>query len=388
MKIRVRVATTPEGDATRVRAASVGAAGPVRVALSVQTEAAATGGIVRGRGPAFVVRETGGRRLRVADAAALREDFLPVLREDGGDSHLARFAGVRVDRTATAVTGCGNLLTNPGVAATVEGRRYGVEGAEEFAVARAAGEIRVVDGARGTFSDDLGGAPASGPDAWSVAGPVLVRDGRAVPPDPFGFADLRHLLLPAWVATPTGARTDFGLDRLLADPDLRRAAVEGRVVEIELVEDLPETDDAAAPLRSVPIDPDLLRSALRAKGYTETSVVAERGTFRLLKDRLLVAFKEGVYPHHALALDADGAPWSVLVTGRSNREGTTVLGLAAALAESGARDAVLLDNGGDVGLLRRDVAGGLWTFDVRPAEADRARTWPLRACLVWHAPRR
>lgn len=357
----LRPACVPGGDPARVFVRTIGAVGALRAWLSVQEEAAGAPGIVRGRGPAFVPVLRDGRLVRATEQSEQRRGFLPVIAPDGGDAHVARFAARFPDRAALAVVGAGNVLANPGVFAATPAGRFGVPG---------------VSGP--SFALD---------DGCSLTGPALVVDGRAVDPDPATYADLRHLLLPAWVEVRPGVRVDFGLDRLLADPAALRDAVAGRRISLPLVERLPATDDVDAALVDAPVDPARLAAAFAAKGYRESAAPNERGTYRIRGGEVEVVFAEGVYPHHAFARDADGRPWSILVAGRSNREGTTVRALAAALVAAGARQAILSDNGGDVGLLRRADARAPWSFEIRPAEADRAATWPLRACAVYWAPR-
>ncbi len=369
---------SPGGDPARVRVVAVGEG---RTALSVQREARNSLPIVRGQGPPFVVAERDGRLVRVVDQAMQRAGFLPVRAAPGRDSHLARFAAEHPHRAPLSVVGCGNLLCNRGVLATTS--------AGDFGVAGPSGPAFVLD------------------DGAAITGPALVIDGRPATIEPAQYADLRHLLLPAWVEVAAGVRVDFGLDRLAADPLLLERAVRGEVVEFELSESLPANDAHDALLVPHAISVDALRLALRLKGYREVgggSAVAgrgdviARGDFRLTPEVLAVRFLRGVYPHHALARDRHGVAWSVLVAGRSNREGATVEDYAAALAAAGAREAVLLDNGGDVGLLLRaseDVAAPLpwtssdpavadWRFEITPAEADRANSWPLRACVIRH----
>lgn len=378
VKVELRPTCIPGGDPARVRVVAVGEG---RTALSVQREARNAGPIVRGKGPPFVVAERDGRVVRVVDQASQRVGFLPVSAPPGRDSHLARFAAEHPHRAPISVVGCGNLLCNRGVVAKTPAGDFGIPGP--------AGPAFDLD------------------DGATITGPALVIDGRPAPIEPAHFADLRHLLLPAWVEVANGARVDFGLDRLAADPALLARAVRGELVEFELSESLPVDDAPDAPLVPHPVAVDALSAALRIKGYREVARgsaaagavdVPERGDFRLTAEVLSVRFLPGVYPHHALARDRNGVAWSVLVAGRSNREGTTVADLAAALAAAGAREAVLLDNGGDVGLLVRasvdDVAShprttfdptvADWRFELTPAEADRAAAWPLRACVIRH----
>jgi Phosphodiester glycosidase len=359
--------------------------GRVLLSLSIQKEAIGKSGIIRDDGPPYVIRKARGGARRVEDAARQRAGFLPAI--GARDSHLRRFERARPDRIAVAVAGCGNLQVNPGVEARALGTRAGIGG-----FMRAG--IRVAPDGRGALirlsrlATALAGdreTRAPSPDGFVITGPLLVADGRAENPDVREYADLRHLILPAYVEIGPGRRVDFGFDALVGDEALARDAVAGRPVTLRLSALAPASDRVDADLVEVPVAAEAVRSALRTKGYRESRRGAARGTFRMAADHVEIAFLEGIYPHHALAVDAAGVVTSVLVTGRSNREGTTVRALAAALAKAGAVSAVLLDNGGDVGLLRR--AGKRMVFAARPAEADRARVWPLRSCLVYHQAR-
>jgi hypothetical protein len=99
---------------------------------------------------------------------------------------------------------------------------------------------------------------------------------------------------------------------------------------------------------------------------------------------MTIVFARGIYPHHVLGIAGDGTAGSILVSGLSNRCGVMLAELAEDLASVGFEHALLLDNGGDVGLwLPRERR-----FELRPAEPDRAAAWPLSACLVYHEARR
>jgi hypothetical protein len=268
-------------------------------------------------------------------------------------------------RLPVAVTGCGNLGMNPGVLAWSEGWRGGVPGPVGGCLAiHASGR-----GHRATLD-----APEDG-DTWYVTGPDLVREGRPAVSPATTFADLRHLLLFPFVDPGEGPRLDFGYDHLLADPALCLRAAEGLVVDIPLR----DTGAGGATVGGGPGREPLLE-ALGTKGYRASDHPGERGTYRLDRDRLAICFLEGIYPHHALALDAGGRPMSLLVGGLSNRAGVTVREFAEDLCGLGVEHAILLDNGGDVGLyLPRERR-----FVLRPAEPDRQELWPTTACLIWH----
>jgi Phosphodiester glycosidase len=359
--------------------------GRTLLSLCIQEEAIGATGIIRDDGPPYVIGKGRGGPRRVEAAGRQRAGFLAAA--GGRDSHLKRFERERPDRRAIAIAGCGNLQVNPGVEARTRGIRAGIGG-----FMRAG--IRVEEDGRGTLLEGSRleaalsaeeGATAASPDRFVITGPLLVAAGKACEPDVREYADLRHLLLPGYVEIGRGRRVDFGFDALVRDSELARAAVEGRPVTLPLATWVPRGAAVSADLEEVPVRPESLRAALRAKGYRESARPGKRGTFRLDGGSVTIAFLEGIYPHHALAIAAGGGVTSLLVTGRSNREGTTVRDLAAALARGGARAAILLDNGGDVGLLRR--AGARMAFAARPAEADRATRWPLRACLVYHEAR-
>jgi hypothetical protein len=360
--------------------------GRVLLSLSIQEEAIGATGIIRDDGPPYVIKKTRGGAKRVEEAGRQRDGFLPAI--GTGDSHLRRFERARRDRAAIAIAGCGNLQVNPGVEARAQGVRAGIGGFMRTGIrVQPNGRGQLLEGSNleAALSVDLG-TIARSPDRFVITGPLLVAAGKPHEPDPREYADLRHLILPAYVEVEPGRRLDFGFDTLVKDDALAREAIEGRPVTLPLTAWVPADDRVEAELEEQPVSPEEVSRALRRKGYREARKAGKRGTFALGKSEVTIAFLEGVYPHHALAIDEKGVVASVLVTGRSNREGTTVRDLAAALAKGGAEAAILLDNGGDVALLRR--RGGKMTFAARPAEADRATVWPLRACLVYHEEKR
>ncbi len=385
MNPAVPARSTPQGDPSNVATLVFRTEpGEVLVSLSVQAEARGSRGVVRGDGPAYVIGERNGRGVRVTTPEHQRAGFLPVLAD--GDSHLARFEDQRPDRLPVAVTGCGNLLCNRGVLARNSAGRFGIAGPMRAGV-------RVRGGSKGDLLEGDALAAALAPtsvfdeDDFVVTGPLLVRNGIPLPPDADEYADLRHLVLPAWVELASGLKVDFALDRMMSNRELRYRAVQGEPVRLALIENLPVNNLLDASTLMYRISPERLRPALIQKGYRETIVVDEPGTFAIDDRAITIAFLPGIYPHHALAVDEDGSVASVVVTGRSNREGTTIRDLALALAAGGAKEAILLDNGGDVGLLRRESPGESWDFVARPAEDDRSATWPLRACLIYHRSR-
>lgn len=246
---------------------------------------------------------------------------------------------------------------NAGVRAWLDGRWFGVDGP-------AGGALTVNAAGAGVRAD-----PDTDPeDGWLISGPDLVRAGRVSVSDATLFADPRHLLGFPYVTLGSGERVDLGHDTLLADPHLYRQAVAGAPVTLRMPEDL-STDE--------------LRRALSVKDYVESADLTRRGSYRLDHRDLTLTFQQGVYPHHALGVDSAGRVGSLLVPGQSNRTGTTIAALAETLVDHGFHDAILLDNGGDVGLWLPQQA----RWNIQPAEPDREEAWPLTACLVYSTKR-
>ena len=347
--------------------------GTSTVTLVVDADAIARGPIIRGDGPPFLAQD--GRRVT---AQAEQRSGFPFV--DGDDaSHVATFRRRHPGRTPLAVTGCGNLGLNLGVHAYVDGQWLGHGDAPT-------GALRIhPDGHAARIAEaDRTSPPDDG--SFVLTGPDLVVDGHPATPVAAAYADPRHLLLFPYTEVQEGVRVDFGCDRLLTDPTLYTDAVAGRLVTLRLEERLPDSDRIDATSVTHAVSRTSLASALATKGYrptTSDTVPIEPGTYRLNGDALDLVFLPGIYPHHVLAVRNDGAVASLLVTGLSNRAGVTIDALSRDLVRLGFRDAILMDNGGDVGLYRPATK----TFDIRPAEPDRRHRWPLTACLVWHSAR-
>lgn len=335
--------------------------------LLIDPVGVARGPLVRGRGPAWVLDPEGQPPRRIVEQARQREG---VLRTVGtGDTHLARARAH--DLRPRWLTGCGNLGFNPGVLAGRAGEtaRHGAEGPYGAVWHVAAdGAVRV--------SEEL---PDAVPTGFWLTGPALVRDGRPGPSAASTFADPRHLLGFPYLEVAPGQRVDFGHDRLLGDPTLYERAVAGEPVVLRLLESLPEDDRADAELVPHEVEPGPLEAALAVKGYRPGPAEDGPGHYELRDGHLRLAFLPGLYPHHALALDAEGRLHDLVIGGASNRAGVALVELAEDLVAAGFREALLLDNGGDVGLF--DATAD--RFLLAPAEADRADAWPLTAALAW-----
>lgn len=353
--------------------------------LSVEEEMNGDPGLIRGRGRDHGIDVVDGRRVRVEDAAGIRRRDLPCLPAPDCDSHVTRFQARHPARRVVAVQGHGNLLMNDHVVAVSSGLFF-ARGGEPFAT-RSYFAIGLREGAASPCRLD-GTCIAARPPEWDaiVTGQPVIWESHPVDPRclaPDAFADLRHLLLPGYVDV-AGQSLDFGFDQLRRDAALLAAAIAGRPVTLRLAASIVDGPDPDAPLRSVAVPAADLTAALKRKGYIEVPAPASaRGEFRILGDRIEIAFLEGIYPHSVLAVAADGRPRSFFVTGLSNRAGITVRDLGPLLAEQEAlRAAILLDNGGDVGLAIRWGAG--FRQVIRPSEPDRRASWRMRAALLHH----
>lgn len=365
MKVHPR--HVPGFEEIPVRVHVVGAGSPPPgVVLSVDEGAVSRGPLVRGAGPPFLGVGPGGERRRFTRQAEQRKGFLPV--DGGDDSHLDRFRRRHPEREPVAVTGCGNLGMNPGVVARLPQATLGHEGP--------CGGWMSVEEDGGAMMVERGTVPVKG---FIISGPRLVRGGRPAELQVRAFADPRHLLLFPYVDLGDGLRVDFGHDRFLGDPALCRRAVEGRPVRLELLEHLPAGEAPHAALRPVPVPRERLEEALAAKGYRAVARPEEPGTYRLDGDAVVMTWLPGIYPHHVLARRDDGRVLSVLVTGAGSRAGVHVRELCGDLAAAGITDALLMDNGGDVGLYLPRTR----SYAARPVEPDRSACWPLSACFIW-----
>ena len=216
-----------------------------------------------------------------------------------------------------------------------------------------------------------------------VCGQRLVE--RGVPVDPCAnadsracrsYIDTRHLALNAFVRlsipqtlapamTSAGERItrDYGLDQILGNPELRKAAIEGRMVSLKL--ELTDWDHTLYHVR-----PEDLREAFIAKSYQECGTMEElnrlqqdgrRGLFLIDEARGCshVVYSYSPYPLHFLALreNGDSVFYDCVVSGFSNNGGCIVTELGLDLRLSGFTEALLLDNGGDVVLVRRNHEG-------------------------------
>lgn len=217
-----------------------------------------------------------------------------------------------------------------------------------------------------------------------VSGQRLVE--RGTPIDPCAnangraarsYLDKRHEVLNAYTAvrnSRTGnpvtdekgnpVRRDFGLDQILAAPELLAAAIEGEIVALRL--DLFDVDGAYYAVQAADLD-----TAFEDKSYNKCRSLAElenrqhdgeRGLFFIDEQCgcCYQVYQQSPYPLHFVAVRENNTTEFVdgVISGMSNNAPTTLGDLALDLRLSGFKEALLLDNGGDVVMVHRGHNGG------------------------------
>lgn len=101
-----------------------------------------------------------------------------------------------------------------------------------------------------------------------------------------------------------------------------------------------------------------LEKALQQARYqvVNTQAPLGEGQARFVNNHLEIYFRKAIYPHNILVTWPDGTAGFVVFPGKSGREGTTLAHAQQFLVETlQVREALLLDNGGDVHLSYRGV---------------------------------
>ena len=154
------------------------------------------------------------------------------------------------------------------------------------------------------------------------------------------FYDLRHILLFPRISKGEKRWIDGGLASFWTedgnlDKDRLIKTIKGETTEVDISQF--EKDDVV--------------KALKVKDYKEClngSAPKERGKYKLEGKMLIIKFKNGIYPHNMIGIREDGKLLSVVIQGLSNRVGVTLIKAAEVMRMLGAKDALLIDNGGDV----------------------------------------
>ena len=178
---------------------------------------------------------------------------------------------------------------------------------------------------------------------YATFGQQLVRDGRPIDRLQLKemavaeqFYDLRHLFLFGRMPAGDKRRLDAGLAAFWEESRLSttalKAAIDGEPVTVDVRQ----------------FDPAAVRAAMDGKGYDEVAEPVRPGQFSLRDGNLTVVLLDGLYPHNMIGIREDGFVISVVLRGLSNRVGVSIRGAADIMCSLGAKDALLLDNGGDV----------------------------------------
>ena len=239
------------------------------------------------------------------------------------------------NRRIAAWVGNGNLLANSHFVASAGGVLYALAGEPLSERSYTCLAVR----SHSVGIETIRGADFPAGTECATFGQQIVCGGR--PLDREGliskavageFADLRHLFLFPRVPVGPERWMDAGLIAFYDEAGRQRAAV---------------IEDA---LRGRPVEADVsqfpelaLRHALAIKGYRD---------YELRGGILQFVPRPGIYPHNMIGVRPDGVLLSVGIQGLSNRIGVSIEGAGEVMAELGAADALLLDNGADVAMAR------------------------------------
>lgn len=265
------------------------------------------------------------------------------------DDHISRFEdNDSRGRKVLGFVGNGNLLMNPWFVAWVKGELFHVK--DEPVHRRKVPYSSVVIWKEGRVSieniwfradrikadDPILGEDITNDVIYTTYGQRLMERGRFVPPFEINdrYYDLRHLLLFPFFSDEEGY---FGLNQLETDSKKREDALKKLPVELDFKGDVSRA-----------------KEALSKKHYQEVEKVNNEGQYHIFGDRICIAFKSGLFPHNIMAIAEDNKVISIVVTGWSNTAGL-MLDKADTLFEDvenryriRVKDAILLDNGGDV----------------------------------------
>lgn len=270
------------------------------------------------------LRDTG---RRIAGPGPMRRQVWTVAEHRA--AWLARRPGERI----AGWIGNGNLLANPHFVGWSDGSLYALR---DEPLERRTYTCLVVRRC-GVSIESLGVSDFHPEIECATFGQQVMKDGKPIEREELiakaaagEFFDLRHVFL--------FPRVDMGPQRWM-DAGLAAFHHGGGGLNARAIE---------CALRGKPVECPVdqfresqVRRALAAKGYTE---------FELSGGVLRFVPREGIYPHDLIGLREDGTLIAVAAGGLSNRVGLTIEGAGELMRSLGARDALLLDNGGDVTL--------------------------------------
>jgi hypothetical protein len=335
----------------------------VRPAVSVQPAWNRCKGIIRGvKEIDFLVEDfideeiqdgkPVGIRRRLVGADEMRKQVWTI------DQHKAAFARTHLDQNILGWVGNGNLLSNPHFVGFSEGTVFHLKSEAANFPSRdysslivrrtdrnsvAIESIRYNQSPNGTRILTVEGKDITEEVEYATFGQQLVQSGRTIDTSKLKemavsgqFYDLRHLFLFGRLQIGKERWLDAGLATFWEESHLNttalKAAIDGEPVTVDV-----QQFDAGA-----------IRSAMDSKGYDEIAEPNRPGQFSLRDGNLRVVLLDGIYPHNMIGIREDGFVISVVLRGLSNRLGVSICGAAEIMCGLGAKDALLLDNGGDV----------------------------------------
>ena len=291
---------------------------------------------------------------RIVGADDIRKDVWTVGR------HKEEFAKLHPDENVVGYVGNGNLLSNPHFVGYSENRLVHLAAeAQHLAsrhysslVVKTAGSPNRVAIDRIDYERTSAGLRIRSGDGRDITGEVeyatfgqhIVRGGNPVDAAQLTemvvagqLYDLRHVFLLGRIPVGEKRWLDAGLsafwdDHAFLNVQAITEAMNGQPVRVDVG----------------PSDHGTIREAMSAKGYTEVPSPQSTGQYSLRNDEMQVVLLEGLYPHNMIGIREDGWVISVVLRGLSNRLGVTIRGAAELMRSLGAKDALLIDNGGDV----------------------------------------
>lgn len=340
----------------------------VNVVIKVQEELKDAPGILREGTLAYTLA---GRDKRIGGSRILDSTITY-------HNHISRFeSNDPQGRKILGFVGNGNLLMNPWFVAWIEGELFHVK--DEPVYRRKAPYSSLIVWRDGRVSieniyfrggkiklDDPSGKDITKDVVYTTYGQRLVARGCFVLPYEISeqYYDLRHLLLFPFFSDQEGC---LGLNQLEMDSRIREDALKKLPVKLDFR-----------------TDKDRAREALSEKNYQEVAKVEKEGQFRITEDKICIILKSGLFPHNIIGTTDKGRVVSIIVTGWSNTAGL-MLDKASNLFDGikekyglDIKDAILLDNGGDVMMYYR---GKMIASSFMTPARDRLRSVVLFAAV-------
>lgn len=267
------------------------------------------------------------------------------------NDHISRFEDNDPQgRRVQAFVGNGNLLMNTNFVAWIKGELFHVKNEPIFSGEKPYSSLVVWKNKRVTVEelwfrqdsvrlDIPEGKEISNEILYTTYGQRLIDNGQFVSPFDIRdqYYDIRHLILFPFFEEE---KDYFGLNQLESSTSKREQALKKLPVELELTDSHEE-----------------MQEALAKKQYQEVKhpdKVKKEGQYNISNNKIKIIFRSGLYPHNIICTTEDDRILSILVSGFSNTAGL-ILEKADRLFEDigdrfgiKVRDAILLDNGGDV----------------------------------------